>query len=85
MKGQKHLSLLKNVSCHFPRNDLISERKFSLFVGFKDFVDELNRLPMTSETLRVRNRKIEIEKELRSLELNIRVFSRPKVYVKLTD
>lgn len=55
----------------------------SFLVGFKDFVDELNRLPMTSETLRVRNRKIEIEKELRSLELNIRVFSRPKVYVKL--
>jgi hypothetical protein len=56
-----------------------------LLTGFKDFVDELNRLPMTCETLRVRNRKIEIEKELRSLEINIRVFSRPKVYVKLTE
>lgn len=38
---------------------------------------------MTAETLRVRNRKIEIEKELRALETNMRVFSRIKVYVKL--
>lgn len=56
-----------------------------LLLGFKELVDDLNRLPMTCETLRVRNRKIEIEKELRSLEINIRVFSRSKVYVKLTE
>lgn len=56
---------------------------FRSFLGFKELVDDLNRLPMTSETLRVRNRKIEIEKELRGLEINIRVFSRTKVYVKL--
>lgn len=53
------------------------------FPGFKLLVDELNRLPMTAETLRVRNRKILIEKELRELEKNIRIFSRTKVYVKL--
>lgn len=40
---------------------------------------------MTAETLRVRNRKILIEKELRELEKNIRIFSRTKVYVKLLD
>lgn len=51
--------------------------------GFKDLIDDLNRLPMTCETLRVRNRKIAIEKELRTIEINIRVFSKPKVYVKL--
>ncbi|CAO1343044.1 unnamed protein product [Diamesa serratosioi] len=50
---------------------------------FKVLVDDLNRLPMTAETLRVRNRKIEIEKELRKLDTNIRTFSRKKVYVKL--
>jgi hypothetical protein len=46
-------------------------------------VDELNRLPMTCETLRVRNRKIAIEKELRKLDEHIIVFSRPKVYIKI--
>lgn len=58
-------------------------KHFLFILGFKVLVDDLNRLPMTSETLRVRNRKIEIEKELRTLETNIRVFSRTKVYVKL--
>lgn len=56
---------------------------YSTILGFKVLVDELNRLPMTAETLRVRNRKIEIEKELRKLDTNIRTFSRKKVYVKL--
>lgn len=56
-----------------------------MLLGFKDLVDDLNRLPMTCETLRVRNRKIEIEKELRTLEINMRVFSRTKVYVKLNE
>lgn len=48
-------------------------------------IKELNKLPMTSETLRVKNRKMEIEKELIKLEDSIRIFSRAKVYVKLTD
>lgn len=52
-------------------------------LGFKELVDELNRLPMTCETLRVKNRKIQIEKELREIEITTRVFSRTKVYVKL--
>ncbi|KAG5678602.1 hypothetical protein PVAND_008263 [Polypedilum vanderplanki] len=51
----------------------------------KELIDELNRLPMTCETLRVRNRKIEIEKELKYLDQKIRLFSRTKVYVKLDE
>ncbi|XP_070499382.1 uncharacterized protein [Chironomus tepperi] len=71
---------------HVPLSE--DERQESLRIAkkrFKELVDDLNRLPMTCETLRVRNRKIEIEKELRSLEINLRVFSRSKVYVKLTE
>lgn len=44
-------------------------------------VQELNRMPMTTETLRLRRRKVEIEKELTQIELDIRTFSKPKVYV----
>lgn len=40
---------------------------------------------MTSETFKTRNRKMEIEKELTKLEDSIRIFSRAKVYVKLTE
>lgn len=44
-------------------------------------IQELNRMPMTSETLRIRSRKVEIEKELTQIELDIRTFSKPKVYI----
>lgn len=67
----------------FCSRDICVNRNQYFILGFKELVDDLNRLPMTCETLRVRNRKIEIEKELRALEINIRVFNRRKVYVKL--
>ncbi|XP_061392756.1 uncharacterized protein LOC133328223 [Musca vetustissima] len=47
----------------------------------ESLVLELNRMPMTTETLRIRRRKVEIEKELLQLESDIRIFSKPKVYV----
>lgn len=39
-------------------------------------------MSLTSETLRIRNRKIEIEKVLRQLDHTIQIFSRSRVYVK---
>jgi hypothetical protein len=48
-------------------------------------VDELNKMPMTAQTFKLRNRKMEIEKELDKLENSIRIFSRKKVYVKIED
>ncbi|XP_073813196.1 uncharacterized protein [Musca autumnalis] len=51
----------------------------------ESLVQELNRMPMTTETLRIRRRKVEIEKELSQIELDIRTFSKPKVYVPATN
>lgn len=48
----------------------------------QELINELNRLPMTSNTLRVRNRRIEIERELRNLDEVIKTYSKIKVYVK---
>lgn len=50
---------------------------------FTDLVNELNKMPMTSQTLKTKLRKMEIDRELDRLEESIRIFSRPKVYVKL--
>lgn len=52
------------------------------FLGFDGLIHELNHMPMTAETLRVRLRKNEIEKELKSAEDEIRIYSKAKVYVK---
>lgn len=40
-------------------------------------------MPMSSQTLKGKSRKAEIEKQLSQLDDNIRVFSKLKVYVKL--
>lgn len=40
---------------------------------------------MTTQTLRIKHRKMEIEKELDQLEASIRIFSKPKVYVKIDE
>ncbi|KAM8712116.1 hypothetical protein ACLKA7_012612 [Drosophila subpalustris] len=49
---------------------------------FDVLINELNHMPMTAETLRIRLRKAEIEKELRTAEDEIRIYSKAKVYVK---
>ncbi|XP_034477836.1 uncharacterized protein LOC117784256 [Drosophila innubila] len=51
---------------------------------FDGLIYELNHMPMSAETLRVRSRKNEIEKELKSAEDEIRIYSKSKVYVKVT-
>lgn len=53
--------------------------------GFEGLINELNRLPMTAQTLRVRSRKAEIDKELTIVEDDIRIYSKAKVYVKVPN
>ncbi|XP_034120194.1 uncharacterized protein LOC117578677 [Drosophila guanche] len=48
---------------------------------YDGLISELNHLPMTAQTLRVRNRKSEIDKELAVVDEKIRVYSKPKVYI----
>ncbi|XP_043673360.1 uncharacterized protein LOC122631563 isoform X1 [Vespula pensylvanica] len=51
--------------------------------NYQDYVNELNMMPIKTDTLRAQRRKMEIEKQLNKLEEGIKVFSRPKVYVKI--
>lgn len=46
-------------------------------------MNELNKLPLAGQTLALKRRKNDIEKELNKLEESIKIFSRPKVYVKM--
>lgn len=56
-----------------------------LHTGYQQLIEELNKMSMTSQTMKLKNRKMEIDKELNKLEDNIRTFSRPKVYVKVDE
>jgi hypothetical protein len=44
---------------------------------------ELNSLPVSCDTLRIKQRKIELENKLKEIENALKVFSRPKVLVKI--
>nr|XP_034835023.1 enkurin domain-containing protein 1-like [Maniola hyperantus] len=71
---------------HVPLPDV--ERKETLRMlrnSFAELVSELNKMPVKTDTLRMRNRKMELEKQLAKLEEGIKVFSRPKVFVKIGE
>ncbi len=46
---------------------------------------EMQSLPIRSDTLRARNRRMEIETKLAEIDDAIKIFSRPKVFIKLDD
>ncbi|KAK5641028.1 hypothetical protein RI129_009575 [Pyrocoelia pectoralis] len=62
------------------------ERKETLRVlrqSYADRIQELNSMPVRSDTLRMRKRKMELEEELKKIDEGIKVFQRPKVFVKV--
>ncbi|XP_053596506.1 uncharacterized protein LOC103570920 isoform X1 [Microplitis demolitor] len=68
---------------HIPLPD--NERKETLRLlkkNYQELVNELNKMPIRSDTLRCQMKKMEIEKQLTKLEEGIKIFSRPKVFVK---
>ncbi|KAH8331404.1 hypothetical protein KR074_002683 [Drosophila pseudoananassae] len=64
---------------------LTDEERLSYLTGaqkrYEHLVNELNHMPMTAQTLRVRSRKAEIDRELSTVEEEIRIYSKAKVYV----
>nr|CAD7257706.1 unnamed protein product [Timema shepardi] len=71
---------------HVPLPD--QERKETLNLlrnSYAEMVKELNMMPVRSDTLRARQRKIELESQLNKLEDGIKVFSRPRVFIKVGE
>ncbi|KAK3091946.1 hypothetical protein FSP39_023897 [Pinctada imbricata] len=63
-----------------------SERKQTLKLLLdkeQDLVDELSALPIRMDTFRIRSQKQEIEKKLIEIDEAKKIFSRPKVFVKV--
>ncbi|XP_030751924.1 uncharacterized protein LOC115879308 isoform X1 [Sitophilus oryzae] len=62
------------------------ERKETLRVlrqSYADRIQELNMMPVRNDTLKMKKRKMEIEEELKRIDGGIKVFQRPKVFVKI--
>ena len=65
-------------------NKLYTIRKqCSLLIGHKEIMDEYNCLPVSKDTLRIRQKRENLEKKMIKLEEGIRVLSKPKVFVKI--
>jgi hypothetical protein len=48
-------------------------------------LSELNSLPIRNDTFRIRTTKNEMEKKLTEVEEAIKLFSKPKVFVKVEN
>ena len=59
------------------RLDILDELKSK----FRDLIDELSRFSVRADSVRIRERKRDIEDELTNIEAKIKVYERPKVFV----
>lgn len=55
------------------------------FPDQSELLTQLNALPVRVDTLRVKTIKAELERKLSEIEDAIKIFSRPKVFVKVDD
>ncbi|XP_072390495.1 uncharacterized protein [Diabrotica undecimpunctata] len=50
--------------------------------NYDKLINELNSLPLTCDTLRIRNKQMKIEGELQKIEEAIKMFERPRVFIR---
>lgn len=53
------------------------------FAGQEQLVKDLVMLPVRADTLSMQKRRVELERKLSQIEEAIKIFSRPKVFIKL--
>lgn len=58
---------------------------FSLFnfTGEEQLIKELVMLPVRTDTLSMQKKRVDLERKLSQIEEAIKIFSRPKVFIKL--
>lgn len=54
-----------------------------VFTGQEQLIKDLVMLPVRADTLSVQKRRVELERKLSQIEEAIKIFSRPKVFIKL--
>ena len=56
---------------------------YVLCAAQKELLQQLGHMPIRTDTVTIRRKKEEIENKLAEIEEAIKIFSRPKVFVKL--
>ena len=52
-------------------------------LGHKNLLSELNSLPIRNDTLKLKTTKSDMEKRLVELDEAIKIFSKPKVFIRV--
>lgn len=52
------------------------------FLAHVEMMSELKAIPLSRDTMRIKQRKDELEKKLREVDSAIKIFSRPRVFIK---
>ena len=58
---------------------------YCCYTGHDDLMKQLQALSLTADTLRVKQRKNELERKLAEIDDAIKIFCRPKVFVRIND
>lgn len=58
---------------------------YSYLPDYDALINDLNRIPIRIDTIRVREHKIQLEQQLTRLEEAMKTFSRPRVWIKVDD
>ena len=58
---------------------------FIFLLAHVQLLAELKSMPFSRDTLRIKNRKAELEQKLRDTDSAIKIFSRERVFIKMDD
>lgn len=65
------------------REFIFHSHSFLSFPGQEQLIKDLVMLPMRADTLSIQKRRVELERKLSQIEEALKIFSRPKVFIKL--
>lgn len=84
---QQHLSDMETskISAYITCSQDILFTKCICVSEFNTLVAELNRMPVSNDSYKIRQRSIQIEKELRELEAKIELYKTKRVFVKIPE
>ena len=67
------------------RDTCFSGLCYSVIIDLSALTADLQALPLHSDTLRVHQKKAQLEAKLSDIEDAIKIFSKPRVFIKVDD
>jgi len=69
----------------YSRFNYLSLITYFFFIGQNEMLAELNSLPFSRDSLRIRQKREDLEKQLKKIEEGITILSKPKVFIRVNE